>query len=727
MSPYLAQLGPLVPGAGLMWLWGLAAALPLLIHLLSRRQYREETWAAMEYLLRAMKKNSRRIQIEQFLLLLVRALILIAAALAWMDLMWSTSRFGPVAGGGGNTHTVLLIDGSYSMDATHDEMTRFQRAKELAAEVVDAASRGDAFTLVLMGEPPRAIIAQPAFDPQDVKQELANLQLPHAGADLPSSLASVEELLQLVREKHRRITAQRVCIFSDLGRTTWGSYDTDGSDGRIRRIAQTAPLTLFDVGQDATENIACTSFSQREKYVTAGRDVTLQAQIKNFGPGDRVNHAVKLLVDDRPVDEQAVDIAAGDETSVAFTHRFTTPGEHVVTLQLEDDPLGVDNARRLSVPVRTSLSVLCISGKPGAAEHVAYALSPRRSSESAIRTETAAESALLERDLSQYDAVFLCNVGRFGRDESAVLRDYVKHGGGLITFLGDQVVAESYNRLLGGQGETPRVLPALLGEVSGDATYRFDPRDYEHPLIDVFRGHQRTGLLTTPVWRYVKLQVPEQSEARVALWFGSGDAAIVEESIGRGRTILVATASSSESMDRTTNPPTPWTAFSSWPSFPPLVHEMLALAVGDRYKNRNLLVGQPLGSSVGSTAVGIPLDIKPPSGPGERVRLEIDGDSSVWSYTGTDQSGIYRAEFGEPISRTDLYAVNVDTRESDLTRISRDELPPELQQDFAEAEGEVSSAAIAGPRRHLYRWLLGAVLVLLLAETFLAWRFGNRA
>jgi hypothetical protein len=92
-----AQLGPIIFGNGLMWLWGLAAALPLLIHLLNRRQYREETWAAMEYLLRAMRKNSRRIQIEQLLLLIIRALILVAAALAWMDLMWSSSRLAGMA------------------------------------------------------------------------------------------------------------------------------------------------------------------------------------------------------------------------------------------------------------------------------------------------------------------------------------------------------------------------------------------------------------------------------------------------------------------------------------------------------------------------------------------------------------------------------------------------------------------------------------------------------
>ena len=54
--------------------WLAAAAAPLIIHLLSKRKYREVPWAAMQYLLAALRKNSRRIQIEQWILLAVRTL-----------------------------------------------------------------------------------------------------------------------------------------------------------------------------------------------------------------------------------------------------------------------------------------------------------------------------------------------------------------------------------------------------------------------------------------------------------------------------------------------------------------------------------------------------------------------------------------------------------------------------------------------------------------------------
>src|SRR5437773_9230511 len=64
---------------------GLAlASIPIIIHILNRRRYKTVNWAAMEFLLRAMKKNRRRLKFEQWILLATRCavLVLIAPALS---------------------------------------------------------------------------------------------------------------------------------------------------------------------------------------------------------------------------------------------------------------------------------------------------------------------------------------------------------------------------------------------------------------------------------------------------------------------------------------------------------------------------------------------------------------------------------------------------------------------------------------------------------------------
>src|SRR5438094_5303195 len=109
MTPTLAfwQFG----SAGML-AWGLAAALPLLIHLWSRRKYREEPWAAMTFLLAALRKNARRIQLEQWVLLAVRTSILALFAMALADPQWSLLHAWAGGASGAPMHVVLVIDGS---------------------------------------------------------------------------------------------------------------------------------------------------------------------------------------------------------------------------------------------------------------------------------------------------------------------------------------------------------------------------------------------------------------------------------------------------------------------------------------------------------------------------------------------------------------------------------------------------------------------------------------
>src|SRR4029077_12090872 len=110
-----------------------AAAIPIVVHLLNRRKWREVRWAAMAFLLAAIRKNRRRIRIEQWLLLAIRTLIvlLVITAMAKPFL----EAFGAVIAGR-RTHRVIVLDASLSMGYTSAESSRFDQAKGLATELV---------------------------------------------------------------------------------------------------------------------------------------------------------------------------------------------------------------------------------------------------------------------------------------------------------------------------------------------------------------------------------------------------------------------------------------------------------------------------------------------------------------------------------------------------------------------------------------------------------------
>lgn len=706
-----------------MLLWGLAASVPILIHLWSKRRYQRVTWAAMEFLMAAVRKNSRRIRIEQLILLLLRVSILILLAAALADPIWS--MFAPLASprsSTASTHHVLVLDASYSMAYRSGERSRFDVARQLAAQVVHDSRQGDGFSLVLMADPPITVIGDPAFSTGDALAELQRVSVRHTGSNLMMTLGEIDSILQRAGGRHERLQDRKVFFFTDLGRNTWDEVTGEQCRRRLGGLAEQASLVLIDVGQTDVQNLAITGLEISEPLVTVGHPVRIEAEIENFGSRDQQEKQIALYVEGQQVQAKTVDVPASERTTAVFVHRFQMPGEHRIELRLQDDALDVDNHRWASVPVREAIRVLCVEGRPGESRHVALALEPGVTKPPRMQVLTHFENVLLEMDLLQFDAIFLCNLARLGRDEADLLRDYVQNGGGLVVLLGDQVQADNYNTMLGGPPDQ-RVLPAVLDTVVGEGDYRFDPLDYQHPIVSPFQGHVRSGLLTSPVWRYFRVRMLDDSASRTALAFDTGDAAIIEHRVQAGYCILVTTATSPQSVDRSTTPPTPWSALSTWPSFPPLIQEILAHAVRGRVESRNRQVGEVLEGTLREASSNLNVTVERPDQTSQRLVVHADGNDIRWGYSETDRSGIYTVRYDAPVDREELFAVNVDTRESDLQRIELDQLPSQLHVGM-QADEPDAVLPTQLPTQY-FRHLLALLLVLLLVESSWAWYLGN--
>ncbi|MBP8300749.1 MAG: BatA domain-containing protein, partial [Planctomycetes bacterium] len=130
-----------------MLLWALPlAAVPIIIHLLNRRRFQRVPWAAMTFLLAAMKRNRKRLRMEQWLVLLLRTL----AVLLLVSLV---SR--PQLGGGSllgtRTHHVIVLDDSASMTQRAGSTTLFDRAQDRVRALADDLTMrrsGDLFSIV---------------------------------------------------------------------------------------------------------------------------------------------------------------------------------------------------------------------------------------------------------------------------------------------------------------------------------------------------------------------------------------------------------------------------------------------------------------------------------------------------------------------------------------------------------------------------------------------------
>ena len=119
---------------------GLAlCAIPILIHILNRRRFKVVEWAAMKYLLEAMRSNRRRLRFESLLLLAARCAVLFLLAMAVArPLGCADSAIAALAGQKIGLH-VIVVDDSYSMAyeaGRPDAATHFDQAKKLARQII---------------------------------------------------------------------------------------------------------------------------------------------------------------------------------------------------------------------------------------------------------------------------------------------------------------------------------------------------------------------------------------------------------------------------------------------------------------------------------------------------------------------------------------------------------------------------------------------------------------
>jgi hypothetical protein len=729
----VASASPLLAfdiGSPWMALWGLAAVAPLLIHLLSRRRFRQVPWAAMQFLLAAMRKESRRIRIEQWLLLAVRMAIILILAAALMD--WSVDESAPPGAPQPRVHRVFVLDGSFSMAARIADKSRFDRGKELISEVLDGDFRqGDAASLVMMASPPRPIIRTPALDRDAVSREVAQLALVHGGADLSATLDLVGEVIEAARRQRAGIDRHDIYFISDLQRVTWGAT-SDGSQraalrARFADLAETAELHLVDVGRPGTANVALTYAALADPAPLVGRENSVRADIKNFADQARDNLVVELVSENRLVASRAVPRIGGrEQASVTLPYRFTAAGTAALELRLKTDAadLEIDNHRWVCAAVKDRLRVLCIAGKPGEVDFLPFAFEPASPEQAKVEVETATVLALRGGDLKSYDAIVLANVPQFSPEDVRRLAAYLDHGGGLIFFLGDQVVSDAYERHLGGSEGAARWWPVKLGEVASPGKYAVDPLGYRHRIAAPFQSQEEAGLLSTPIQRYVRMSLVG-SGVNVALAIrNNGDPLVVEAPARKGRVVVIATAGSMASVDAATRQP--WTYWPLWPSFLPIMQETLRVAVSGRAEQRTTIVGQPIGATLPGALpqLAVAITTPPPQPRTERVRAVVAGDETRWSYDETIHAGLYHAAIGAAVQQSDIFAVNIDPAESDLARVDASELPAELHVAVDQLSGTDFVPAGRVPRSRLYATLLYAVLALLLCETALAWWFG---
>lgn len=129
----------------------LAAGVPILLHLIQRRQPPVVVFPAVRYLVDTTREHQKRLKLRNWLLLLIRTLLIVLLVLA------AAGPTAPIKGAPGHSPAamVLVLDNSLSSGVVVNGTSRLSTLREAARKILDRSTPEDRLWIVLADGVPR--------------------------------------------------------------------------------------------------------------------------------------------------------------------------------------------------------------------------------------------------------------------------------------------------------------------------------------------------------------------------------------------------------------------------------------------------------------------------------------------------------------------------------------------------------------------------------------------
>ena len=232
-------------------------------------------------------------------------------------------------------HSIVLIDGSASMQATDVSPSRFAEAKRQVSSIIDQLGPGDRMTLIAVAPISRVVISS-VGNRDALHQALTSIPVSNGAADLSGALALAAGLTRAGDDA-------RAYLFSD------------GIVQPLRAAGDALPFTVeyHRIGVSG-ENVGLTSLTVR----TSAQNRAATLRVQNFGQQPR-SLGVEWRADGRLVDLRSVSLKAGEAQDLTFP---VPASATAVTARTDSgDLFGLDNTASAVARTPRVFSVLLVT------------------------------------------------------------------------------------------------------------------------------------------------------------------------------------------------------------------------------------------------------------------------------------------------------------------------------------------------------------------------------
>lgn len=422
-----------------------AVAVPLLIHIFSRRRVPEVPFSTLRFLKRSDRRSMRRINLRRLLLLLLRmaAVAFVALAFARPVVRGGLAALFPA---GGDRAVCVLLDRSYSMRVEEDEGTLFERAVAQTADILEHLDREDEVSVILFDTGCHTLYAGRRFEREIVVNSLREQEPSWHGTDLRAAVRTGWGALEDSRHEVRELY-----IISDFQRSSLrrggterrgraelrGETELRGEAERRGRVTESADMPLariflVPVQPDPGTNVSVEEVLTPRVALHRGEVARLSITMRNGSRDLEARFPLTVAADGLRIIEKEVTIRPGGVRVEEIAFPVERAGWVEGEVRKGADRLPADDGRFYALHVRDRVGVLLVAD--GSSFYLEQALSPE---------ESEGDIALVKREWRQLttdalkgaEAVVLGPGGGPVGSDIELIRRFVEEGGKALVLL----------------------------------------------------------------------------------------------------------------------------------------------------------------------------------------------------------------------------------------------------------------------------------------------------
>jgi hypothetical protein len=611
----------------------LAASIPVILHFLNLRKIKKVEFSTLSFLKELQKSKIKKIKIKQWILLLLRVLIIsfLVSAFARPTLK-SANIMG--LGGKAKTTAVIILDNTFSMSAVDENGSLFSRAKELAKKIITFFGTGDEVHLIITSN--IKDFSQPSFRSID-NVEISSVTLP-----LNKSLGLASEILNNTKNFNKELY-----ILSDFQKSGFVVKDSVWNNLRFDDIH----LYFAKFNKSNIKNLSVTNLKINNQIFEINKEIALTSEISNYSTENVANQVVSLSFNGKRVAQKNISVNTGNSQKIKFNATIKKSGIIEIVSELEEDAVLYDNKFYNFIIVPDKIKILLSSNVISDFSFVKAALVSNK--HAGFIVSVLQNDKLKNINLADYDVIILN--GTTDSRTTEAIKKYLYQGGGVILFPPDNFKAENFNPLLK-KLNIPQAHGFIQNNPSEPTNY-FDKIDFLHPIFNSVFSKKNRDVDSPEFYKYLKLVQHGNGKAIITLQDNS--MFFSEFNRGKGKLLLFNTAPSVE-----------WSNLPLKNIFAPLINRSVIYLASNFIQNESLTAGEKLWIDISKRKTSR-IKIILPNGSEEFINITNNKQNHL-TYKKTNLTGIYKF-YSEDVL-LDIKAVNYNHAESYLKMYSDDEI-----------------------------------------------------